>query len=125
MFSQQLVYSVGSVEEKLPCSPAHCRLVGINKMFSIDIGIVAGVRRTLIVQTRNRRGEPMQTGQVKVKAWVIKSRLEEKLCDGEVSNLDQGKYAVSLCVLNESLGKIHMPILQPMGSTLMEALLKS
>ena len=29
------VSSVGSVHEKMPCSPAHCSLVGINKKFSI------------------------------------------------------------------------------------------
>ena len=59
------VGALGSLEDMVPCSPAHCSLVGINKRLSI--GIVAGAQRTLmIVQARNRRGEPMQTGQVKL-----------------------------------------------------------
>ena len=95
------VGNVGSVEERLPCSPSHCSLVGINKKFSI--GIAAGAQRVLIVQTRNKRGEPMKAGEVNVKAWVSTHR--ERICDVEVSNFDQGKYTLRFCVQKQDLGK--------------------
>ena len=99
------VGSIGSVEERFPCSPAHCSLVGVNKQWSI--GIVAGARRTLIVQTRNRRGEPMRTGQVKVRAWVVRGFSQQRIRDAEVSSSNHGKYSVSIYVPYECYGKAH------------------
>ena len=103
----------GFVREILPCSPAHCSLVGISKR--ISIGIVAGVQRTLIVQACNRRGEPMQTGQLNVRAWVVINKrnfLQERVCDAEVSNPDQGKYTLSFCVCvpKQCTGEVHITV---------------
>ena len=48
------ISSLGSVEERLPCSPSHSGLVGINTKF--PIGITKDGKCTLILQTRNRQG---------------------------------------------------------------------
>ena len=102
------VGSVGSLEDNVPCSPAHCSLVGINK--KLAIGIVAGAQRTLIVQTRNRRGEPLKAGKVNVRAWMTYKH-QECLCDAEVSNSDQGKYTVRFCVSKQcSTGRAHITV---------------
>ena len=59
------IKSVGSIADKLSCSPVHSSLVDINSKFLI--GIPIGTPRTLVVQTRNSRAEPIESGHVKVR----------------------------------------------------------
>ena len=62
------IRSVGSVVDRLPCSPAHSSLVDIKSKFPIAMAI--GTPRILIVQTRNSRGEPIESSQVNARVWV-------------------------------------------------------
>ena len=96
--------SFGSIEEKLPCSPSHSGLVDINTKF--PIGIAKDAKCTVMLQTRNSRGEPMQTGQVSVMAWVI-DKSGRRVCDGEVSNLDGGRYEVTFLAEEACSGEAH------------------
>ena len=96
--------NVGSVEERLPCSPGLSSLVGINSNF--PIGITMGCPHTLIVQTCTSENEPMETGQLEVRAWVT-NELRRRVCDAEVSNSGKDKYSVTFCVQEECLGKAH------------------
>ena len=98
------IRSVGSVEDKLPCSPDHCSLVDINSKF--PIGMAVSTPRTLIVQTHNSKGKPMESGQVRVRAWVT-NQSGKKVCDAKVSNSDNGKISVTFCVWEECTGKAH------------------
>ena len=96
------ICSLGSVEERLPCSPSHSGLVGINTKF--PIGITKDVKRTLILQVRNSRGEPLGTGQARVNAWLT-DKSGRRVCDAEVSSLDGGKYEITFSVLEEFSGE--------------------
>ena len=96
---------IGFVKEKLLCSPSHSSLVGINTMF--PIGIAKDARRTLILQTRNSRGEPMLDGQVDVRAWLTDQQ-GRKVCESEVSKSNEGKYDVTFCAGEEGLWKAHI-----------------
>ena len=98
------ISSLGAVEERLPCSPSHSRLVGINTKF--PIGITKDGKRTLILQTHNSRGEPMGTGQVSVRAWLT-DQSGRRVCDAEVSNSGDGRYSVTFCVQEAFSGKAH------------------
>ena len=98
------ISSLGSVDERLPCSPSHSGLVGINTNF--PIGINKDANCTLILQTLNSRGEPMGTGQVSVKAWLT-DLSGRKVCDAEVSDAGDGKYGVTFCLQEVCSGKAH------------------
>ena len=98
------ISNLGSVEERLPCSPSHSGLVGINTKF--PIGITKDGKRTLILQTRNSRGEPMETGQVSVRAWLT-DQSGRRVCDAEVSDSSEGRYDVTFCVEETFSGKAH------------------
>ena len=98
------ISSLGSVEERLPCSPSHSGLVGINTKF--PIGITKDGKRTLILQTRNSRGEPMVTGQDSVRAWLT-DQSGRRVCDAEVSNSGDGRYGVTFCLQEAFSGKAH------------------
>ena len=96
--------TIGFVKEKLLCSPSHSSLVGINTKF--PIGIAKGAKRTLVLQTRNSRGEPMEDGPVDVRAWLA-DRLGRKVSDAEVSKSDEGKYILTFFVQEEGLCKAY------------------
>ena len=98
------ISSLGSLEEMLPCSPSHSGLVGINTKFPISI--TKDGKRTLILQTRNSRGEPMGTGPVSVRAWLT-DRSGRRVCDADVSNSGDGRYGVTFCLQEAFLGKAH------------------
>ena len=98
------INSFGSIEEKLPCSPRHSGLVGINTKF--PIGITKDAKCTFILQTRNSRGEPLGTGQVSVLAWVM-DKSGRRVCDAEVSCLDGGRYEITFWAEEECSGEAH------------------
>ena len=94
--------SIGSVEEALPCSPSHSSLLSIND--KLPIGITMGTSCTLIVQTHNSRGEPVETG--KVRAWVT-TQSGKRVCDADISSSRKGKYAATFCVQEECSAKAY------------------
>lgn len=102
----------GSVWEGSACHPRMCSIVGVNP--KLPIGAAIGAKRTLIVQTRNAKGEDLDEGGLGVEAWLI-DRSGTKLCSAEVSYTEKGKYsvtfqtsAVGACKLHITIGSTHI-----------------
>ena len=103
----EVVSTLGSILTSSPHPPL-CSLVGINPMLAI--GVAKGCESTVLLQTRDSKGEDVVVGGAKVRGRIINRSTDSEGSECEVNDLDDGRYEISFNNLRIGKYQLHITI---------------
>ena len=101
----EVVSTLGSILTSSPHPPL-CSLVGINP--KLAIGVAKGCESTVLLQTRDSKGEDVVESGANVRGRIINPSTDSEGSECEVNDLDDGRYEISFN--NPRIGKYQLHI---------------
>ena len=101
----EVVSTLGSILTSSPHPPL-CSLVGINP--KLAIGVAKGCESTVLLQTRDSKGEDVVEGGANIRGRIINPSIDSEGSECEVNDLDDGRYEISFN--NSRIGKCQLHI---------------